>query len=89
MLYITLTHKQYLFLDSVKAFDTKNMAKGPVFTFEVTIVRPLVANDSGSLIYENVEFDKNALIKRHFVLVPNKVTWASKYHGLLLSLKIN
>lgn len=67
-------------MNSVKAFDTKNMAKGPVFTFEVTIVRPLVTNDSGSITHENVEFNSNALIKRNFVLVPNGVTWASKYH---------
>lgn len=67
-----------LLLDSVKAFDSKNLAKGPVFTFEVTIVRPLITDNSGLMSFENVVFDLNALIKRHFILVPTRVTWASK-----------
>lgn len=62
---------------TVRAFDSKNTAKGPVFTFEVTIVRPVISNSSGSLSYDNVAFDANNSIKRHFVLVPNKVTWAT------------
>lgn len=60
-----------------------------MFTFEVTVVRPLEANDSGSLTYDNVEFDANSLIKRNFILVPKRVTWASKYHCKLFSFKIN
>lgn len=68
----------YLFLDSVRAYDTKNSAKGPVFTFEVTIVRPSFVDNSGSLSFDNIAFEANSLIKRHFVLVPSKVTWASK-----------
>lgn len=63
----------------MRAFDVKNTAKGPVFTFEVTVVRPSVTNDSGSLSFDNVEFNTNSLIKRHFVLVPAKVTWASEF----------
>lgn len=70
---------------SVRAFDTKNPAKGPVFTFEVTIVRPLQTNTSGLLSYDSVTFDESELIKRHFVLVPNKVSWASKYIGFLFT----
>lgn len=66
-------------MSSVKAFDVKNTGKGPVFTFEVTVVRPLLTNSSGSLCFNNVEFNKNSPIKRHFVLVPNNVTWASKF----------
>jgi hypothetical protein len=65
-------------LDSVRAYDTKNSAKGPVFTFEVTVVRPLFANNSSFLSFDNIVFEPNSLIKRHFVLVPEKVTWASK-----------
>lgn len=62
---------------TVKAYDAKNVAKGPVFTFEVTVVRPLEADHSGLLYYDNVDFNQNSLIKRNFVLVPNKVTWAT------------
>lgn len=62
---------------TVRAYDVKNTAKGPVFTFEVTVVRPVKTDGSGSLSYENVNFNQNSLIKRNFVLVPNNVSWAT------------
>ncbi|KAF0761000.1 tripeptidyl-peptidase 2, partial [Aphis craccivora] len=46
-------------------------------TFEVTIIRPLVTDHSGSLSHDNVEFNSNSLIKRNFVLVPTNVSWAT------------
>jgi len=73
-------------LVSVRAYDVKNTAKGPVFTFEVTVVRPVKPDDSGLLSYDNVNFNPNSLIKRDFVLVPNKVTWASKSNYNIISI---
>ncbi|XP_050538045.1 tripeptidyl-peptidase 2 [Daktulosphaira vitifoliae] len=61
---------------TVKAYDTKNTGKGPVFTFEVTVVRPLITNSSGFISYENVKFEAGT-INRHFILVPKNVSWAS------------
>lgn len=70
-----------MFLYRVRAYDSKNIDKGPVFTFEVTVVRPqVVKNDSGSLVFDNVEFNSTDLIKRHFVLVPKNVSWACEYY---------
>jgi len=62
---------------TVRAYDTKNSAKGPVFTFEITVVRPLETDNSGSLSHDNVDFNANSLIKRNFVLVPCNVSWAT------------
>ncbi|XP_060874087.1 tripeptidyl-peptidase 2-like [Metopolophium dirhodum] len=62
---------------TVRAYDVKNTVKGPVFTFEVTVVRPVKTDDFGLLSYDNVNFNPNSLIKRDFVLVPKKVSWAT------------
>ncbi|XP_050432154.1 tripeptidyl-peptidase 2 [Adelges cooleyi] len=61
---------------TVRAYDTNNTRKGPVFTFEVTVVRPTVPDRSGEMLFENVPFEVGT-IKRHFILVPRDVTWAS------------
>lgn len=62
---------------SIRAYDVSCVEKGPVFNVEVTVVRPSKVPDTcrGEIEYKNVEFKPNT-IKRHFVEVPDDVSWA-------------
>ncbi|XP_039278356.1 tripeptidyl-peptidase 2 isoform X2 [Nilaparvata lugens] len=62
---------------SIRAYDVSCVEKGPVFNVEVTVVRPTAVPDTcrGEIKFQNVEFKPNT-IKRHFVVVPDDVSWA-------------
>ncbi|EDW59973.2 tripeptidyl-peptidase 2 [Drosophila virilis] len=68
----------------VRAYDTDNVRKGPLFEIPVTVVQPHVLEDNQNTpIYEpasnradkSVEFQPNT-IQRDFIQVPDKATWA-------------
>ncbi|EDW08466.2 tripeptidyl-peptidase 2 [Drosophila mojavensis] len=68
----------------VRAYDTANVQKGPLFEIPVTVVQPHVLEDTQSTpIFEpfsnradkSVEFQPNT-IQRDFIQVPDKSTWA-------------
>uniref|UniRef100_A0A1B6CLJ0 Tripeptidyl-peptidase 2 n=1 Tax=Clastoptera arizonana TaxID=38151 RepID=A0A1B6CLJ0_9HEMI len=63
---------------SIRAYDVKNPAKGPVFQIEVTVVRPQIISPDllrPIVSFERVFFEPNT-IKRHFIVVPDEVSWA-------------
>lgn len=67
----------------VRAFDTDCVEKGPVFEFPVTVVQPHVVTAEEKFFFKPVshnadgsfEFQPNT-IKRDFILVPHRATWA-------------
>lgn len=69
-----------ILLGSVKAYDVEHPQKGVVFYIPITVVKPIrVTNEiNPSLYFTNVNFKPNT-IKRYFILVPERATWASKY----------
>ncbi|XP_043288637.1 tripeptidyl-peptidase 2 isoform X2 [Venturia canescens] len=63
---------------SIKAYDVKNVEKGPVFRIPVTVVQPMTLPKTINLPdfhYNNILFKPNT-INRHFILVPDDATWA-------------
>lgn len=54
----------------------KRPERGPVFRVEVTLVQPQRVNYSKPELTFNGEDFQPDTIKRHFVLVPEEVTWA-------------
>ncbi|XP_077291266.1 tripeptidyl-peptidase II [Arctopsyche grandis] len=64
---------------SIKAYDIKCVAKGPVFQIPITMVQPqpLSVDSSGGphLSVLSYKFTPGT-IQRHFVLVPEHATWA-------------
>ena len=65
---------------SVKAFDTAKPEKGPVFEVLVTVFKPEILDSSLTKPYvsfSGVTFKPNT-IRRHFIKVPNNVTWAGR-----------
>ncbi|XP_046674553.1 tripeptidyl-peptidase 2-like [Homalodisca vitripennis] len=67
----------------VRAYDVNKPEKGPVFKVEVTVVQPHVLDSlKPELVCNAVYFDPNT-IRRHFILVPDPVSWAViKLRGL-------
>lgn len=62
----------------IRAYDVSCPDKGPVFRVEITVVRPLtIPKDfpKPHFSMKNVQFQPNT-IKRHFILIPDEVTWA-------------
>lgn len=62
--------------DSVRAYDVKCPNKGPVFRVEITVVQPqAVSTVHPEIAVIGEQYEPNT-IRRHFVLVPDEVTWA-------------
>lgn len=63
---------------SIRAYDVSCPDKGPIFRVEITVVRPLtIPKDIPKPHFSmtDVQFLPNT-IKRHFILIPDEVTWA-------------
>lgn len=62
---------------SVQGYDVSCVEKGPVFQLEVTVIKPTSVPEAfrGQLSFKDIDFKPNT-IKRHFVMVPENVTWA-------------
>ncbi|KAK9505195.1 hypothetical protein O3M35_009300 [Rhynocoris fuscipes] len=63
---------------SLKAYDVKCPAKGPLFQVEITVIKPVEFSEDTlrpCLTYPNVSF-KPGQIRRHFVMVPQRVSFA-------------
>lgn len=76
----------HAYLCSVQAFDTDCVEKGSLFEIPVTIVQPHVIDYEETRLYEPIshttdgsfEFQPST-IKRDFILVPPRATWAGEY----------
>ncbi|EEB17144.1 tripeptidyl-peptidase, putative [Pediculus humanus corporis] len=62
----------------IRAYDVACPDKGVIFYVPITVVKPLQINNdlNPSLHFQDVNFKPNT-IKRHFIHVPDKVTWAN------------
>ncbi|XP_073993244.1 tripeptidyl-peptidase II isoform X1 [Rhodnius prolixus] len=62
---------------SLKGYDVKCPAKGPLFQVEITLVRPIEFPDGvlrPNITYSQVNF-KPGQIRRHYIMVPEKVAY--------------
>ncbi|XP_067632305.1 tripeptidyl-peptidase 2 isoform X2 [Eurosta solidaginis] len=67
----------------ISAYDSNCIQKGALFEIPVTIVQPHVVDSDNSYTFESpsaksdgsIEFQPNT-IKRNFIMVPNRATWA-------------
>lgn len=67
-----------VFFTSLKAYDISCTSKGPLFQVPITVVKPFQIPREllrPEMSFKNVLFKPNT-IHRHFVLVPDKATWA-------------
>lgn len=63
---------------SIRAYDTAKPEKGPVFRIQVTVIKPDILDRSlvkPAIQIKDVLFGPNT-IQRHFIKVPDNVTWA-------------
>lgn len=66
------------FICSIRAYDTAKPEKGPVFRIQVTVIKPDILDRSlvkPAIQIKDVLFGPNT-IQRHFIKVPDNVTWA-------------
>lgn len=67
-----------LFYDySIKAYDVERPERGPVFRVEVTVVQPQAVDLLKPELKVIGEIFEPNTIRRHFVFVPEEVTWAT------------
>lgn len=69
----------FISLFSVRAYDVTCPEKGVVFRIPITVVKPSTVPTElpPDLSFKNVTFKPNT-IKRHFILVPDKASWAGR-----------
>lgn len=63
---------------SIRAYDADKPEKGPVFRVQITVIKPEILDRSlmkPEIQMKDVAFEPNT-IRRHFIKVPENVTWA-------------